>query len=68
MLTHAETGKSIAFNLFQDKDIGFGETWILDTQIEARHDDDVDTDEDVHERAQMKVKSDLKITERKLRK
>ena len=36
------------FCMYQDKEVGLGEKWISDLQIEARMDDDVDTDEDIY--------------------
>ena len=62
------TGKTETFRLFKDSDVGLGEAWILDTQIESRHDDDVETDTDVYERAQNMIAADLKMTERNVRK
>ena len=50
-LTNNSTHHDEEFPLFSDYEIGLGHTWITDRQIEARIDDDVDTDDDVMDSA-----------------
>ena len=47
-LTNPRTNKIDEFPLYADKDVGLAEQWIADLQIEARMDDDVDTDDDIY--------------------
>lgn len=48
-LTNAHTDKVDEFPLFTDKEIGLGEGWVTDLAIEAREDDDVQTDDEVYD-------------------
>ena len=48
--------------------MGLSEVWMLNHQIEARQDDDVDTDDDVQSRAQTLIRNDLRRSERDIKK
>ena len=50
-LKNPHTKKVEEFPLFTDKEVGLAEGWVTDLAIEARMDDDVDTDEDIYEGA-----------------
>ena len=52
--------KEEEFRLYDDKDVGLDEQWISDLQIEARMDDDVDTDEEIYNNAQNAIRNDFK--------
>ena len=50
-LTNLRTGEIEEFPVYKDDFIGLGESWVSDCQIEARMDDDVDTDEEIFNNA-----------------
>merc|ERR1712151_248519 len=54
------TGKVEEFPLYNDDQVGLSDTWISDLQIEARMDDDVDTDEEIHRNAANAIRNDCK--------
>ena len=60
LLTNVRTGKKDEFPLHDDKEVGLGEQWILDHTVEARMDDDVDTDEEIYTNAQNSIRLDCK--------
>jgi hypothetical protein len=45
--------------MFNDIDVGLGEKWIDDLQIEARMDDDVESDEEIMFNAYRACKRDI---------
>jgi len=55
------------FPLYDDKDIGLGVKWMQECQIEARMDDDVDTDDDVMNNALNACANDTFQTKQKLK-
>ena len=50
-LRNEQTNKIEEFPLYTDKEVGLGVSWVTDQQIETRTDDDVDTDEEIHDDA-----------------
>merc|ERR1712228_926827 len=62
------TGEFEEFPLYYDSDVGLADKWISDLQIEARMDDDVDTDDEIYRNAQNAIRNDCKETQSDLRK
>lgn len=54
------------FPMFNDIDVGLGEKWIDDLQIEARMDDDVESDEEIMLNAYRCCKRDINETREKV--
>jgi hypothetical protein len=59
-LQNPRTGEMEECPLYADKDVGLAEKWVSDLQIEARRDDDVDTDDEVYDHARDAVRNDFK--------
>ena len=66
-LTNPRSGKIEEFTLYQDKEIGFEGDWDSGELIETRHDDDVDTDEEVFNNANLSITADFRRGVKKLR-
>ena len=67
-LMNAHTNKVEEFPLFTDKEIGLGEGWVTDLAIEAREDDDVQTDDEVYDNCMNSIKRELKRAETRVKK
>ena len=59
-LRNLRTGKLDEFPLYNDDQVGVVESWVADLQIEARMDDDVDTDDEIYNNAQRAIRNDCK--------
>ena len=58
----------VNFPMFSDKDIGLEEPWIQNLHIEARMDDDVESDEEIMHNALACCKRDIKEAVEKIEK
>ena len=66
-LTNSRSCKIEEFTLYKDKEIGFEGDWDSGELIETRHDDDVDTDEEVFSNAKLSITADFRRAVKKLR-
>ena len=67
-LTDTRSNLTHEMPVYSDKDVGLAEPWMIGLQIEARQDDDVDTDDDVYNNAQTAIMSDLKASKLEIKK